>query len=227
MVVIRTCRHALSDVLSATRAAPGLTGTQSVQYAYDLANNRTRIIWPDNYFVAYTYDAMNHMLAANENGSAPLATYSYDNLGRRAQLAYPNGAMVSYSWSVEDDLNALAHAFPPSGGSACTSGINVCFTDTFSPAHQIVGSQISNSSFVTGGGVPGTTAYAAVNSLNQYPSITTPSGAIVPIAYDPNGNLTSDGSFTYAYDAENRLITASGNGVAAAYAYDPLGRRAP
>ena len=228
-----TLGHALSNgydtmgrVISATRAAPGLTGTQSVQYAYDLANNRTRIIWPDNYFVAYTYDAMNHMLAANENGSAPLATYSYDNLGRRAQLAYPNGATVSYSWSVEDDLNALAHAFPPSGGSACTSGINVCFTDSFSPAHQIVAASISNAAFQYAGTPSGgITAYAAVNSLNQYPSVTTPSGAIVPIAYDPNGNLTSDGSFAYAYDAENRLITASGNGMAAAYAYDPLGRR--
>ena len=135
---------------------------------------------------------------------------------------------MSYSWSVEDDLNALAHAFPPSGGSACTSGINVCFTDSFSPAHQIVAASISNAAFQYGGTPSGgTTAYAAVNSLNQYPSITTPSGATVPIGYDPNGNLTSDGSFTYAYDAENRLITASGNGVAAAYAYDPLGRRAP
>ena len=40
-------------------------------------------------------------------------------------------------------------------------------------------------------------------------------------AYDANGNLTSDGSRTYLYDVENRLV-ASSNG--AALTYDPLGR---
>jgi hypothetical protein len=30
--------------------------------------------------------------------------------------------------------------------------------------------------------------------------------------YDGNGNLTFDGTFTYGYDAENRLISASGAG---------------
>jgi len=43
--------------------------------------------------------------------------------------------------------------------------------------------------------------------------------------YDANGNLTFDGTFTYGYDAENRLISASGAGSIAAYAYDAQGRR--
>ena len=43
--------------------------------------------------------------------------------------------------------------------------------------------------------------------------------------YDGNGNLTFDGTFTYGYDAENRLISASGAGNTAAYAYDAQGRR--
>jgi len=44
-------------------------------------------------------------------------------------------------------------------------------------------------------------------------------------AYDGNGNLTFDGAFTYGYDAENRLISATGAGNTAAYAYDAQGRR--
>jgi YD repeat-containing protein len=43
--------------------------------------------------------------------------------------------------------------------------------------------------------------------------------------YDSNGNLTFDGTFTYGYDAENRLVSASGAGNTAAYAYDARGRR--
>ncbi|MFG1400301.1 hypothetical protein, partial [Roseixanthobacter pseudopolyaromaticivorans] len=36
---------------------------------------------------------------------------------------------------------------------------------------------------------------------------------------------TFDGTFTYGYDAENRLVSASGAGTSASYAYDALGRR--
>jgi len=43
--------------------------------------------------------------------------------------------------------------------------------------------------------------------------------------YDGNGNLTGDGTFTYAYDAENRLASASGAGNTASYTYDGQGRR--
>ncbi|MEL4383204.1 type IV secretion protein Rhs, partial [Shewanella algae] len=38
---------------------------------------------------------------------------------------------------------------------------------------------------------------------------------------DANGNLISDGSDTYVYDAENRLVAAS-NGTS--LTYDPTGR---
>src|SRR4030095_1091330 len=54
------------------------------------------------------------------------------------------------------------------------------------------------------------------NGLNQY----TQAGA-AGFTYDANGNLTSDGSRTFTYDVENRLVIASG-GVS--LRYDPLGR---
>jgi hypothetical protein len=50
--------------------------------------------------------------------------------------------------------------------------------------------------------------------------------------YDGNGNLTSDGHFTYCYDTESRLISVLSAGTcaapttaAASYAYDAQGRR--
>jgi RHS repeat-associated protein len=50
-------------------------------------------------------------------------------------------------------------------------------------------------------------------------------GAISP-TYSGNGNLTFDGTFTYGYDAENRLTSGAqgGTGVAT-YAFDAQGRR--
>jgi RHS repeat-associated protein len=56
------------------------------------------------------------------------------------------------------------------------------------------------------------------NGLNQY----TASGSAT-LSYDSNGNLSSDGSTSYVYDDENKLVSASG-GHSATLSYDPLGR---
>lgn len=42
--------------------------------------------------------------------------------------------------------------------------------------------------------------------------------------YDPNGNLTSDGSLSYAWNARNQLSGLSGS-TTAAFLYDGMGRR--
>ncbi len=57
---------------------------------------------------------------------------------------------------------------------------------------------------------------AAINTRNQLIG--------PPYAYDAAGNLTADGNHTYAYDAENRLISVDG-GNTASYLYDALGYR--
>ena len=71
-----------------------------------------------------------------------------------------------------------------------------------------------------------TTAYTT-NNLNQYTRVGT-----ATYAYDKNGNLTSDGSKTYRWDAENRLtgVTIPGVGegttsTVVSYAYDDYHRR--
>jgi RHS repeat-associated protein len=65
-----------------------------------------------------------------------------------------------------------------------------------------------------------TTNYT-VNALNQYTQISGTS-----LTYDYNGNLTGDGTYTYAYDYANRLMEVkSGGTTIASYKYDALGRR--
>ena len=70
-----------------------------------------------------------------------------------------------------------------------------------------------------------TNSYAA-NSLNQYTAI---SAGANPV-YDADGNMTDDGTFTYAYDAENRLVSAcplapSNGALAVENRYDHRNRR--
>ena len=59
-----------------------------------------------------------------------------------------------------------------------------------------------------------------LTTLNQYASV----GGI-PFTYDPNGNLTTDGTHTYTYDSESRLLTATSPGTTVSYTYDPFGWR--
>jgi hypothetical protein len=50
-----------------------------------------------------------------------------------------------------------------------------------------------------------TTTYTR-NALNQYTATSNPAESF---AYDFDGNLTADGSFAYAWDAENRLVSVA------------------
>ena len=61
------------------------------------------------------------------------------------------------------------------------------------------------------------------NELNQYTNIN--EGAVVPV-YDADGNMTSYGSWQFTWDAENRLISVSSNGVPVVQnQYDYMSRR--
>jgi len=68
-------------------------------------------------------------------------------------------------------------------------------------------------------GTPQAASAATYNVNNQ---LTQWKGA--SLAYDANGNLTSDGTNTYTWNARNQLVSISG-GVPASFQYDPFGRR--
>ncbi len=68
------------------------------------------------------------------------------------------------------------------------------------------------------------TLYAA-NSLNQYTAVSSTNGVTSPV-YDTNGNLISDGIFTYTWDDENRLVSvAHGDEEFLTNEYDTQARR--
>lgn len=100
------------------------------------------------------------------------------------------------------------------------------YTFGYTNAHQLNSEANTDSTYLWQPSTNVTTGYT-VNNLNQYATVTTP-GVSNTYGYDGNGNLTGDGTWTYVYDLENRLLTAnktSGGTVAASYVYDPLGRR--
>ena len=66
----------------------------------------------------------------------------------------------------------------------------------------------------------GATTYATVNGLNQYTTVGTAS-----VGYGTNGNLNSYNTWSYGYDAENHLTSASKTGTSSGFYYDGLGRQ--
>lgn len=58
---------------------------------------------------------------------------------------------------------------------------------------------------------------------NRLTSVTT-SGVTKSYTYDAAGNVTNDGTHSYQYDAENRVVNVD-NGTTASYAYDHNNRR--
>ncbi|WP_379554147.1 RHS repeat-associated core domain-containing protein [Qipengyuania sp. DGS5-3] len=92
---------------------------------------------------------------------------------------------------------------------------------TFNPANEIRNETKNNQAHVWDGHPSSTIEKTYTdNGLNQYTNL---SGA--NLTYDANGNLTSDGTSTYIYDVENRLVGVVEGGIYATNLfYDPLGR---
>ncbi|MGZ8286899.1 MAG: RHS repeat domain-containing protein [Allosphingosinicella sp.] len=87
----------------------------------------------------------------------------------------------------------------------------------YNPASQIHSRSSANDAYAWTGAQAVDRPYS-VNGQNQYIA-----AGPANFTYDPNGNLTSDGTTSFVYDVENRLVSASG-AKAAALVYDPLGR---
>ena len=71
---------------------------------------------------------------------------------------------------------------------------------------------------------PTSKTYSA-NSLNQYTGIDVVGSSSISPQYDDDGNMTGYGSWTYTWDAENRLVKAVNGTTRLEFIYDALSRR--
>ncbi len=188
--------------------------TRNLSYVRDKNGNRSKFDWFDATRTSYDYDGLNRMKTVYEGPQASninMLTYAYNNRGMRSSQT---GRFAQVSTFTPDTAGRLASIVHDTTGTAndVTYGL-----DAYSPSSQVTQRSTSNDAYVWTGAVNVSRNYA-VNGLNQYTS----AGPAV-FGYDANGNLTSDGTNSYGYDVENRLIQASG-GSNATMRYDPMGR---
>ncbi|HBK93292.1 MAG TPA: hypothetical protein DDZ68_16650 [Parvularcula sp.] len=208
----------LGRLLSETSPQNGVNKT--VNYQYDLAGRRTRVDYPADsgaaaLWASYSYDVTGAMTQVRANsatvGTNVLATYAYNDLGQRVSITRGNGVTTNYAYA--DPARRLSQIVHDLDGAGTANDLTIDFT--YSPASQIATRAASNNSYSWLGHF-NEDVTDLLNGLNQPTMV----GA-TSISHDARGNLTTDGTKIFTYDAQNRLIsTADG----ASFKYDPLGR---
>jgi len=184
--------------------------------------------------VARSYEEHRNLVTGvtNTRGETTVSAYSYanDDLGRRAwaaragsAFAQPNFDLYGMTdWPGYDDRNELIWSLRYNG------------TDPDSPDEDdgVWGLSYSYTYDLIGNRKASTTGDRETvygrNALNQYTVTYNPDEAFV---YDSDGNMTADGTFTYTWDAENRLTSVTPKSPLAdgakklVLAYDYMGRR--
>ena len=183
------------------------TALGNVDYEYDAAGRRTKLTWPDGYFVTYEYNLEGDLTAIKESGTVTLANFTYDNLGRRIGLSRANGVTTTSSFDFASRLSSMVNDLP---GTAADQTLIF----SWNPAGQITSRTSSNANYDwTSVGLE-TTSYSS-NQLNQVLTINNSE-----LTYDANGNLQFLDGELLTYNQANQLVAKSTDTLT----YDPAGR---
>jgi len=198
-----------------------------VSYQYDALGRRTRLTYPDAYYVTYSYLNTGELSAIQENGSTVnTVAFTYDDLGRRTVLGRSSGPNTQYAYDSSMNMSCLSHHIAGgTSGQSCYNGIAPIAQDQktsfgYNPVGQITSRSAGNDAYAWTGAYNVSRNYTA-NGLNQYSQIS--SSVTINPTYDGRGNLTSAGGTTYSYSAENQLKAATG-ATAGTFYYDGLHR---
>jgi len=161
---------------------------------------------PGQSVVNYSFDSANR-LAQITQGSATVQ-FSYDVDNRRTSLTLPNGVVTTYSYDTASQLTGMTYA----NGSTALGNL------TYS--YDLNGRRTNAGGTYARTNLPNAVSATAYNANNQLTTWGTAN-----LFYDLNGNMTSDGTHSYAWDARNRLNQID-LGNTASFTYDPFRRRA-
>jgi RHS repeat-associated protein len=185
-----------------------MSGTsRAFSYLYDADGNRTRITHPDANYFQYAYDGLDRATSLSENGSTGIASITYDAQAHPVAETRA-GVDSTYVYDGFERLSSLSDNLSGTGSDVTT-------TFAYNPASQLKSETRSNDAYAFGGSVNVGRSYTT-NGLNQYSA-----AGSATFGYDANGNLTSDGTTSFTYDAENRLV---GTSAGTTLTYDPNGR---
>jgi hypothetical protein len=226
------------------------TVVSSHTYTYNNANQRTRATLETGEYWDYSYDSLGQVtggIKKTATGSAiPGYTfgYNFDDIGNRQSSFVEDAAPASSSSYSANLLNQYTQRTVPGivdvrGTSEPEATVSLTIgqpaTDTVFRATRLgrtfhargtvdnTTSPIDTTLTITGvrpeAGTDGKDIVTEETRSVRIPQ--TPEA----FTYDDDGNLLTDGTWTYTWNAENRLVELEGGTLKAEYAYDSQGRR--
>jgi len=214
--------------LTRLKADLGATPITDFQYTYDDAGNRKKKQQLD-YTEDYSYDPLYRLTGVERSaGLTGIWHFGYDAVGNRLTNQI-NDSVLTSVFSEKNQLTSSS-----GGGTLRVRGtLNEPGTANVngSPARMLAGNVFEATIQATTGtntfAVEATDQSGNVSNKNYQVSV---SATGATYTYDPNGNLTQKvegaDTWTYTWDAENRLKKVEKNAVEQArFAYDPRGRR--
>jgi RHS repeat-associated protein len=177
----------------------------TISYTYDVADRRATMTVTGQPQVTYGYDNADRLTSITQ--SSATVGFAYDDADRRTVLTLSNGVTVEYGYDVASQVTGLTYKL-----GSTTLG-------TLTYAYDLAGNRTSVGGTWARTGLPASLTSATYDAANQISTWGSTS-----LTYDDNGNLASDGTKTYTWNARNQLTSLSG-GVSASFQYDGLGRR--
>jgi len=230
----------LNRLLSVSSANSQLPSPIYYAYAYNNANQRIRSTRADGSYWLYEYDALGQVRSGRKYwpDQTPVAgqqfEYAHDDIGNRTQTKAggdERGAGLRYANYYANSLNQYTNRDVPGavdimGLSFATNTVTVNGQTAYRKGEYFRRElAVDNSSSARWTNI----TVAATNQTNVT------GNAFLPktqehFTYDNDGNLTSDGRWNYAWDAENRLVnvtnnTSFGPQQGLKFDYDGRGRR--
>lgn len=181
-----------------------VTPQGQVDYQYDDADRRTQLTVAGQAPITYDYDDASRLTRIAQ-GSVTI-DLTYDASDRRATVTWPNGVVGKYGFDDADQLLSIVY------DKGMTRIGEVGYT------YDLAGQRIGQSGSLAKLTMPVTMNAATYDDANR---LTNWAGQ--SLTYDDNGNLTSRGAISYAWNARDELISTS-SGLSS-FAYDALGRR--
>ena len=241
--------------LTQISSVPSASSVLSYSYGYNSANQRTALTCADNSYWVYAYDSLGQVTSGKKywTDGTPVAgqqfQYQFDTIGNRQTTdagGDQNGANLRHAVYTPDagGLNQYASRDVPGyvqtlGTASASANVSLWSTNSLyalasrkgtyfraelpvNNANGPVWAQLTNLALVPGGSSADVLSSAAGNLF-------VPKTA-EQFTYDPDGNLLTDGRWTYTWDAENRLVAIAANTsvgplVSLKFGYDWKGRR--
>lgn len=178
------------------------TAQGSISYQYDNAGRRTSMTVAGQPQVSYSYDNADRMTQIAQGTST--VGFGYDNANRRSALTLSNGVNVAYTYDNDSRVTGITYNFNsnPLG--------NLSYTYDSLGRRTLVGGSFART------GLPGAISTATYDAANE---LTSWNGTA--IGYDLNGNMLSDGTNAFSWNARNQVATLN----SVSLQYDAFGRR--